>query len=151
METDTKFSPFTLQEETISWWNAAIVQNCSFGVIDCAISGQVRCMWGRQEPQELQRMSRGTSCTWSMLRGSWKRRPAKDDRLCKFVTIPISPMYPHCPGHLHLLLIRDKDLVRHLWMALTGLTLFIDCFHMVSRMLVVCYLWFGGLLLVFSS
>ena len=69
-----------------------------------------------------------------------KRRPAKDDRLCKFVTIPISPMYPHCPGHLHLLLIRDKDLVRHLWMALTGLTLFIDCFHMVSRMLVVCYL-----------
>ena len=45
-----------------------------------------------------------------------KRQPAKDDRLCKFVTIPISPMYPHCPGHLHLLLIRDKDLVRHLWM-----------------------------------
>jgi hypothetical protein len=72
METDTKFSPFTLQEETISWWNAAIVQNCSFGVIDGAISGQVRCMWGRQEPQELQRMSKGTSCTWYMLRGSSK-------------------------------------------------------------------------------
>ena len=79
---DTKFSPFTLQEETISWWSAALVQNCALEVIDDIVSGQMCCMWGQLEPQELQRMSKGTSCTWSMLCGPLKRRLANDDRLC---------------------------------------------------------------------
>jgi hypothetical protein len=68
----TKFSKFTLQEDTISWWNAAIVQSCTFEVLDDSVSGQVCCMWGQLEPQELQRMSGGTSCAWSVLCGPSK-------------------------------------------------------------------------------
>ena len=43
-----------------------------FGFSDGCLPWQVWCMWGRQEPQELQGMSKGTSCTWSMLCGPLK-------------------------------------------------------------------------------